>query len=138
MNICNTRFIGYSSPRHTASFDRTFLFLMFCRHVVQVKEMERRQTTLRTQYSKLLKPEKSGSAPKPLTARARWILRVMDFLKRHIAHRRSTTTVSDAFKRNQNDQIVSVRGANFRHSASNTHHVASHAVDMVAGQPQTS
>lgn len=59
-----------------------------------VEELKTRVTTLRTQFTKLLKPKPSGSGEKGLTEKQRWLLTNLDFLKKHVAQRPSETSVS--------------------------------------------
>lgn len=66
------------------------LFLAY----LSVDEVKTRTASLRTQYSRLLKPKPGGTGTKPLTARQKWLLIVMDFIKRHIVHRLCDSTVS--------------------------------------------
>ncbi|XP_061567664.1 uncharacterized protein wu:fb74b10 [Cololabis saira] len=52
-----------------------------------VEEVKTRAVSLRTQFSRLVKPRPGDSCGKALTARQRWLLRVLDFLTNHIVHR---------------------------------------------------
>ncbi|XP_055020895.1 uncharacterized protein LOC129412059 [Boleophthalmus pectinirostris] len=58
-----------------------------------VNEVKTRMTSLRTQYGKLLKPKPSGSGQKPLTSKQTWILQHLDFLKAHVIHRHTESTL---------------------------------------------
>ncbi|XP_058486397.1 trichohyalin-like [Solea solea] len=51
-----------------------------------VEEVKTRAASLRTQFSRLIKP-RPGNEAKPLTPRQQWLLRVMDFIKPYIVHR---------------------------------------------------
>ncbi|KAM9342392.1 uncharacterized protein KZ484_015105 [Pholidichthys leucotaenia] len=66
-----------------------------CLHV-GVEEVKTRAVSLRTQYSRLIKPKPSGSRSKPLTPRQKWLLRVMAFIRRYIVHRPSESTTEGA------------------------------------------
>ncbi|XP_038153207.1 uncharacterized protein LOC119791263 isoform X2 [Cyprinodon tularosa] len=59
-------------------------------------EVKTRVASLRTQYGKLLKPKPSGSGHKPLTPKQKWILRHLDFLKGHVIHRHTESTLRPA------------------------------------------
>lgn len=59
----------------------------------KVEEVKTRALSLRTQLSRLIKPKPSGSGNKPLTPRQMWLLRVMDFIIKHIVHRPCKTTL---------------------------------------------
>ncbi|XP_042364129.1 uncharacterized protein wu:fb74b10 [Plectropomus leopardus] len=52
-----------------------------------VEDVKIRATSLRTQYSKLVKPLASGKMRKPITGRQRMIMTSCEFLKKHITHR---------------------------------------------------
>ncbi|KAL3976395.1 hypothetical protein ACER0C_022281 [Sarotherodon galilaeus] len=56
-----------------------------------VNEVKTRVASLQTQYSKLLKP--SGSGQKPPTPKQIWILKHLDFLKAHVVHRQTESTL---------------------------------------------
>lgn len=58
-----------------------------------MEEVKIRATTLRTQFTKLLKPKPSGSGEKGLTQKQSWLLRSLEFLKKHVAQRPSETNV---------------------------------------------
>lgn len=62
-----------------------------------VNEVKTRAASLRTQYGKLIRAKPSGSGQKPLASKQNWILQHLDFLKAHVTHRptESTLTVSD-------------------------------------------
>ncbi|XP_049323079.1 uncharacterized protein LOC125806764 [Astyanax mexicanus] len=57
-------------------------------------EVKTRAASFRTQYGKLLKPKPSGSGQKPLTSKQQWILTHLDFLKPHVTHRTTATTLA--------------------------------------------
>ncbi|XP_030237135.1 uncharacterized protein LOC115561314 [Gadus morhua] len=61
-----------------------------------VVEITTRAASLRTQFGKLLHPKPSGSGQKDvtLTPRQKWICQSMFFLRAHIAHRPSQTTLN--------------------------------------------
>ncbi|XP_015248611.1 PREDICTED: uncharacterized protein LOC107096463 [Cyprinodon variegatus] len=60
-----------------------------------VNEVKTRVTSLRTQYGKLLKAKpRRGGGRKPLTPKQKWILKHVDFLKGHIIHRHTESTMS--------------------------------------------
>lgn len=63
-------------------------------HIVSVEEVKARTTTLRTQYSKLLKPKSSGSGAKSMSGRQMWMSRSLEFLKKYIVQRATETSVS--------------------------------------------
>ncbi|XP_037611162.1 uncharacterized protein wu:fb74b10 [Sebastes umbrosus] len=63
-----------------------------------VQEVKIRATTLRTQYSRLVKPRCSGRKMRPMTARQRRILRSCEFLKKHINHRPSEGNFNQSIK----------------------------------------
>ncbi|CAM4674260.1 unnamed protein product [Leuciscus chuanchicus] len=65
---------------------------------VPVEEVKTRATTLRTQYTKLLKPKPSGSVEKGLTHKQAWLLRNLEFLKKHVAQRPSETSLDQSVK----------------------------------------
>ncbi|XP_052001269.1 uncharacterized protein LOC127656829 [Xyrauchen texanus] len=50
---------------------------------IPVEDVKQRAGSLRTQYSRLLKPRPSGSGGKPLTSKQRWLLDNLEFLRRH-------------------------------------------------------
>ncbi|XP_033466660.2 uncharacterized protein LOC117246795 [Epinephelus lanceolatus] len=52
-----------------------------------VEDVKVRATSLRTQYSRLVKPLASGRKKKPITGRQRMILMSCEFLRKHINHR---------------------------------------------------
>ncbi|KAL3992616.1 interferon gamma receptor 1 [Sarotherodon galilaeus] len=58
-----------------------------------VNEVKTRVASLRTQYGKLLKPKPSGSGQKPPTPKQTWILKHLDFLKAHVVHRQTESTL---------------------------------------------
>ncbi|XP_062239063.1 uncharacterized protein wu:fb74b10 [Platichthys flesus] len=58
-----------------------------------VQEVKTRATSLRTQYSRLIKPKPNGGEIKPLTPRQQWLIRAMDFIKPYIVHRPCETAV---------------------------------------------
>ncbi|KAL1260088.1 hypothetical protein QQF64_007915 [Cirrhinus molitorella] len=58
-----------------------------------VNEVKTRVASLRTQYGKLIKPKPSGSGQKPLTFKQNWILRHLNFLKAHVMHRPTESTL---------------------------------------------
>ncbi|KAM6904503.1 uncharacterized protein FYW49_014592 [Xenentodon cancila] len=58
-----------------------------------VEEVKTRAVSLRTQFSRLVKPRPGDSGSKTLTARQRWLLRVLDFLTNHIVHRPCKTAL---------------------------------------------
>ncbi|KAM4565474.1 uncharacterized protein V3H82_014502 isoform 2-T2 [Fundulus diaphanus] len=58
-----------------------------------VNEVKTRVASLRTQYGKLMKPKPSGSAQKPLTPKQKWIIKHLDFLKGHVIHRPTESTL---------------------------------------------
>lgn len=59
-----------------------------------VEDVKTRALSLRTQYSRLVKPKPGGHGNKVLTSKQKWILRAMDFIRPHIVHRPSETKVS--------------------------------------------
>ena len=63
---------------------------------IAVVEITTRAASLRTQFGKLLHPKPSGSGLKDvtLTPRQKWICQSMFFLRAHIAHRPSQTTLN--------------------------------------------
>lgn len=63
-----------------------------------VEDVKTRACTLRTQYSRLVKPQGSGRKKKPLTLRQKRILRSCEFLKKHISHRSTESNVGVTFK----------------------------------------
>lgn len=67
---------------------------------IPVEEVKTRVTTLRTQYTKLLKSQPSGSGEKCLTSRQRWLLRNFErkFLKKHVAQRHSESSLDQSIK----------------------------------------
>ncbi|CAI5661128.1 uncharacterized protein LOC112842915 [Oreochromis niloticus] len=58
-----------------------------------VNEVKTRVASLRTQYGKLLKPKPSGSGQKPPTPKQTWILKHLDFLRAHVVHRQTESTL---------------------------------------------
>ncbi|XP_035988178.1 uncharacterized protein LOC110367769 isoform X12 [Fundulus heteroclitus] len=58
-----------------------------------VNEVKTRVASLRTQYGKLLKPKPSGRGQRPLTPKQKWILKHLDFLKGHVIHRTTESTL---------------------------------------------
>lgn len=52
-----------------------------------VEDVKTRALSLRTQYSRLVKPKPGGHGNKVLTNKQRWILKAMDFIRPHIIHR---------------------------------------------------
>lgn len=58
-----------------------------------VNEVKTRVASLRTQYGKLIKPKASGSGQKPLTPKQQWILQHLDFLRAHVTHRHTESTL---------------------------------------------
>lgn len=60
--------------------------------------------TLRTSFGRLNKPQASGAAPKKLSARNKWIIKHLSFLKPYMKHRESTSNLEDY------DDNVSVQG----------------------------
>ncbi len=65
---------------------------MYC--IFSVEDIKMRATTLRTRFTKLLKPKPSGSGEKGLTQKQRGLLSSLDFLKKYVAQRPSETSVS--------------------------------------------
>ncbi|XP_041850012.1 olfactory marker protein a isoform X1 [Melanotaenia boesemani] len=63
---------------------------------LSVEEVRGRATTLRTQYSKLLKSKASGSEEKALTAKQTWMLKSLSFLKTYVIQR--TTSLPTSMK----------------------------------------
>ncbi|XP_029969510.1 WW domain-binding protein 11-like isoform X4 [Salarias fasciatus] len=63
-----------------------------------VEEVKTRVTTLRTQYSKLLKCKPSGSANKTLTSRQTWLLKSLTFLKKHVSQRPTESSLPQSVK----------------------------------------
>ncbi|KAK5848786.1 hypothetical protein PBY51_008479 [Eleginops maclovinus] len=58
-----------------------------------VNEVKTRVASLRTQFGKLIKPKPSGSGQKTLTPKQQWILQHLDFLRVHVAHRSTESTL---------------------------------------------
>ncbi|KAJ8273414.1 hypothetical protein GJAV_G00101360 [Gymnothorax javanicus] len=86
-----------------------------------VAQIKTRALSLRTQYSRLIKPKPSGSVNKSYTARQRWLLRVMDFLKQYIVHRpcEFTRILPSTVKEetdNQDECDLEKYSASFEHS----------------------
>ncbi|XP_016373045.1 uncharacterized protein LOC107712335 [Sinocyclocheilus rhinocerous] len=65
---------------------------------VPVEDVKMRATTLRTQFTKLLKPKPSSSGEKGLTQKQRWLLSSLEFLKKHVAQRPSETSLDQSVK----------------------------------------
>ncbi|GAA6234925.1 uncharacterized protein LOC108885274 [Lates japonicus] len=63
-----------------------------------VEDVKTRACTLRTQYSRLVKPQGSGRKKKPLTLRQKRILRSCEFLKKHISHRSTESNLKESIK----------------------------------------
>ncbi|XP_051272769.1 uncharacterized protein wu:fb74b10 [Dicentrarchus labrax] len=63
-----------------------------------VEDVKTRASTLRTQYSKLVKPRGSGKKKRPLTLRQRRILKSCEFLKKYISHRSSEDNLGQSIK----------------------------------------
>ncbi len=61
---------------------------------ISVSEVKKQITLLRTQYSRLLKPKPSGSGDATATAKQIWLLKNMEFLKKHMMPRHTETSVS--------------------------------------------
>ncbi|XP_048838557.1 uncharacterized protein wu:fb74b10 [Brienomyrus brachyistius] len=62
-----------------------------------VEDVKTRAVSLRTQYSRMIKPKPSGSRNKPLTLRQKWLLGVMDFIKQYIVHRPCDSALDVSF-----------------------------------------
>ncbi|XP_034540816.1 uncharacterized protein wu:fb74b10 [Notolabrus celidotus] len=58
-----------------------------------VAEVKTRSLSLRTQFSRLLRPRPSGSGEKTLTSKQKWILRGLDFLKPFVTPRNTETSL---------------------------------------------
>ncbi|XP_014665859.1 PREDICTED: uncharacterized protein LOC106807880 isoform X2 [Priapulus caudatus] len=69
-----------------------------------VQEVNKRINTLRTQYSRLVKPGKSGSCAAAKTERQKWLLTTLSFLEPHVKKRNSfsnfQTTEDDSEEEN--------------------------------------
>uniref|UniRef100_H3D8E7 MADF domain-containing protein n=2 Tax=Tetraodon nigroviridis TaxID=99883 RepID=H3D8E7_TETNG len=62
-----------------------------------VEDVKTRALSLRTQYSRLVRPKPGGHGNKVLTTKQRWILGAMEFIRPHIVHRPSETKVAIMF-----------------------------------------
>nr|XP_054765517.1 uncharacterized protein LOC129272387 [Lytechinus pictus] len=60
---------------------------------VSGREISRRMTTLRTQYTRLLKQPPSGSGTKMHTSRQMWVLKALAFLEPHVKARNSISNL---------------------------------------------
>ncbi|KAF7200673.1 uncharacterized protein [Nothobranchius furzeri] len=60
---------------------------------IPVEEVKMRATSLRTQYSKILKVNPSGSGEKTLTNKQRWIMKSLMFLKKYVTQRATESTL---------------------------------------------
>ncbi|KAM9310164.1 uncharacterized protein KZ484_026107 isoform 1-T1 [Pholidichthys leucotaenia] len=65
---------------------------------VPVLDVKTRTTSLRTQYSKVLKPNRSGGGDGVVTSRQRWLLTSLDFLKKHVIQRSVDATLDLSVK----------------------------------------
>ncbi|XP_076015487.1 uncharacterized protein LOC143007874 [Genypterus blacodes] len=61
-----------------------------------VNEVKTRATSLRTQFTRLLKPKSGGSGDTGLTPKQIWILEMCDFLKPHVTSRSTDTGLDPA------------------------------------------
>ncbi|XP_038078666.1 uncharacterized protein LOC119745994 [Patiria miniata] len=60
---------------------------------IAVDDISKKMTSLRTQYSRLVKPLPSGSGAKKKTPRQEWILKNLDFLAPHVKARPSVSNL---------------------------------------------
>ncbi|CAL8384751.1 unnamed protein product [Gadus morhua 'NCC'] len=65
---------------------------------IPVEEVRARATSLRTQYSKLLKSKPSGSGDTALTSKQKWMLKSLFFLKAHVVQRATETSLHMSVK----------------------------------------
>uniref|UniRef100_A0A1A8H8R2 MADF domain-containing protein n=1 Tax=Nothobranchius korthausae TaxID=1143690 RepID=A0A1A8H8R2_9TELE len=77
--------------------ERSWAELAVCL-VISVEEVKMRATSLRTQYSKILKVNPSGSGEKTLTNKQRWIMKSLMFLKKYVTQRATESTLYQSTK----------------------------------------
>ncbi|XDV47030.1 hypothetical protein PO909_016779 [Leuciscus waleckii] len=65
---------------------------------IPVEEVKTRATTLRTQFSKLLKTKPSGTFEKPLTSKQRWLMKTLMFLRKHVTQRATESSLPQSIK----------------------------------------
>nr|XP_055049237.1 uncharacterized protein LOC129434331 [Misgurnus anguillicaudatus] len=65
---------------------------------IPVEEVKTRATTLRTQFSKLLKSKPSGASEKPLTSKQRWLMKTLMFLRKHVTQRATESSLPQSIK----------------------------------------
>ena len=62
--------------------------------VVTEEKIQTRMTTLRTQYTKLKKSQRSGSAANPKSRKSQWMLKRLQFLNPYLTERKSTSNLT--------------------------------------------
>ncbi|CAM4724966.1 unnamed protein product [Leuciscus chuanchicus] len=65
---------------------------------MSVEEVKTRATTLRTQFSKLLKTKPSWTFEKPLTSKQRWLMKTLMFLRKHVTQRATESSLPQSIK----------------------------------------